>query len=1081
MRCSNCGTENAASTKFCAECGTPTGVAQQPSVAERRQLTVFFVDLVGASAMSEALDPEELRDLYAKYQKLCSDVIARYEGHVAQYLGDGILAYFGYPVAHEDDAVRAVQSALEVIDGVARIELHGTRPRVRIGIHTGLVVVGDVGSGHRKEQLALGEAPNVAARVQSEAAPNSVLITEATRRLIAGHFAFEDAGSPALKGISRPMQLFRVVGKSGTSRFAALNASALARFVGREAEMDAIRSAWARSANGAGQTLLLRGEAGIGKSRILGAAKQEADDREHELYEIECSPFETNTPLHPIITMLERRLALTHERSPADRLAAVERFVADHAATLGDDAVPVIASLLSIPTGEQYASFELPPARRRVRTLELLADLFLRAAGATPVLMLIEDLHWSDPTTLELVASLVARQTTARLCMIATARPQLDVTWPPASNWRKLRVDALPQSDARALIAAVAGRKPIPEEVLQQIVERTGGIPLFVEAVTRSIIETGALRETEDRFVLAEPLPPGLIPTTVHDSLMARIDRLGADKSIAQMASTIGRDFTFELLRRVSGQDAADLERVMGRLLDLDLVSQDGIPPNATYTFKHALIQDAAYESLLRKTRQEYHGKIAETLLAQFPETVEHRPELVAHHFTGGGNAAMAVKFWLVAGQAALGRAANHEAIAHLKRGLALVSQLPEPERLTQELELQAAIAPALTATQGWASPELDRAYRRAQELLDLIGDTPHRLPVLWGKWAYHFVAGHVGQSLTIAPQVLDLASKVGSPPLLVAARHATSCSYCYHGDFAQSLEHSNAGLALFDIEHDRFLARNFGHANSVCLESFKGDAMWMLGFPDQALEASDRSLALARELNHMPSLAWAVSYKTWFHHLLRDAPRILEMANEATRLSGEEGFAFWDPMVTVYRGWAMAAQGDHAGGIAHMRDGLARYRAAGNGCTQCHMIGALAEALWAASQWDEAFSVLREGMTLAKTNQEGFYEPEFYRLQGEFLLEQALGNAGSAHTLSDSATLLTAAERSIRDGLELARRQGAKSLELRGLMSLARVRREIGDAADARTALRALYNSFSEGLGTPDLRDARALLAELG
>ncbi len=1102
MKCSKCTTENAETMKFCGECGAALGApcpycarrnppdatacsgceralgVAAPAPAERRQLTVFFVDLVGSSSLSESWDPEELRELFAEYQGVCSNVIQRYDGHVAQYLGDGILAYFGYPVAHEDDPVRAVQSGLEILQGLERVSLRGERPHVRIGIHTGLVVIGDVGTGLRREQLALGEAPNIAARLQSEAEPDTVLISDATRRLIGGHFELEDRGSRTLRGISRPQHLYRVRGRSGaTSRFDALSASGLAPFVGRESEMSAIRTAWAEAASGTGRTILLRGEAGIGKSRLIGVAAQVARDRLHEVFEAECSPYDLNSALLPVTKMLDRRLGLEHERTTDTKLDAIERFAQERGVPI-EEAVPLLAALLSVPVGERYPPLDMAPARRRERTLEILADLLLNSPGGTPVLLLIEDLHWADPSTLQLVAALVTRQAASPLLVVCTTRPEGAIGWLAAPNWREVSVSALPGDAARALIAGVVGRKSLPDEVMKQVIARTGGVPLFVEAVTRTIIETGVLRELDDRYELTGPLPPGLIPATVHDSLMARIDRLGPDKPVAQLAATIGREFTFDLLLKVSDKTANGLEHVLQRLEELDLITQTGASPARTYGFKHALIQDAAYESLLRKTRQEFHGRIAEELTTSFADVTDARPDLVAQHYSAAGRGAKAIQLWLAAGQLALGRAANHEAIAHLKRGLEHLADVPESERLAMELEFQAALAPALTATQGWASPELDKAYRRAGELVDLVPGTPHRLPVLWGTWAYHFVAGRVGESLALAPQVLEMATAAGVPMLLPPARHAPACSHCYHGDFHDSLTHANAGLALFEIEQERLIARNFGHASSVCLYSFKGDALWMLGFPDAALAASDASLTLARQLNHMPSLAWAVSYKTWFHHLLRDADRIVEMAEEAVRLGREEGFAFWEPMVAVYHGWVMTVRGDEEQGIAHMRDGLARYRAAGNGCTQVHMLATLAEALWVAQHWGEAFHVLREGMELASSTQEGFCEPELHRLTGKFLFEQATGVTPALPDGPDSATLLTLAEGSATHALEMARRQDARSLQLRALMTLCDIRRAMGDSTEADRELGECYRWFTEGLDTPDLRDARAMLS---
>ena len=1108
MHCVKCGQDNPASLKFCGECGAPAlvfcpgckapnprlapacGQCQQPLGAldplargERRQLTLFFSDLVGSSSLSEQMDPEELHQLYADYQQGCADIVRRYDGYIAQYLGDGILAYFGYPTAHEDDAIRAVQTGLELLARQEGQLLARLRPPVRIGIHTGLVMVGGVGSGERREQLALGEAPNIAARLQSEAAPNTLLISEATRRLVGGRFMLDPLGSRTLKGVSRPLQIFRVLGRSNaSSRFAAQSASGLVPFIGRADEVALIDRTWAAVAAGSSRTLLIRGEAGIGKSRLLGLARDGARRQLHELFEMECSPYDMSSALYPVANMLRRRLGLDNARQPEDMLELLERFCAGRSVAL-EEALPLLAELFGIPTGSRYPVLDMAPARRRQRMLEILVELLLHAPEGVPVLMLVEDLHWADPSTLELVRLLVARQGRAPLCIVATTRPEPALSWPGTPGLETLDLAPLPLGEARALIAGVVGPKPLPEAVVRELIERTGGVPLFVEAVTRTILETGVLRELADRFELNGPLPVGLIPDTVHDSLMARIDRLGADKAVAQLASVIGRKFGFDLLQQVSGRSGELLKQSLSRLLELDLIDSSNGATHPAFAFKHALIQDAAYGSLLRVTRQEIHRKIAETLVTHFADSVAARPELVAQHCTQAGLDAQAVAYWLKAGQQAVARAANHEAIAHLKRGLALIASVPEAERLATELELQAALAPALTATQGWASPELDRAYRRAVELLDLVPGTPHRLPVLWGTWAYHFVAGRVGDSLLLAPQVLALATQVGSPMLIPPARHATACSYTYHGDFVEGLAHANAGLAVFELEQEKLIARNFGHASSVCLESFKGDALWMLGQPDQALAASDRSLALARQLQHMPSLAWAVSYKTWFHHLLRDAPRILEMANEAIQLSGEEGFAFWEPMVAVYRGWALTMQGQAEAGIASMRGGLARYRAAGNGCTQVHMMAALAEAHWQAGNEDEALGVLREAMGTAKTTEEGFYEPELYRLKGVFQCAQAARLPAAAAGLAGAASaearaLLAAAEKSIRLAGEMARLQGAQSLLLRAQLSLCRLQAQRGDAApDGRAALAATLGGFSEGGDTPDVREARALL----
>jgi class 3 adenylate cyclase/tetratricopeptide (TPR) repeat protein len=1073
---------NARSAAACQRCGQALGRIDPGLKGERRQITLFFSDLVGSTALSERIDPEELQRLYAEYQQACGEVVNRYGGYVAQFLGDGILAYFGFPTAHGDDAARAVRTGIELLHRLGQTEVGRSHAAVRIGIHTGLVVVGGAGGDSRREPLALGEAPNVAARLQSEAQPDTLVVSEATRRLLGGQFMLEPLGAHTLKGISRPMQIYQVLGRNQQSTRLALLSAAGIEFKGRERELEQIRDTWSQACTNSSRALLIRGEAGIGKSRLLGMAREIARDQLHEVFEVECSPYDMSSALYPIVSMLRRRLGLESTQSPQEMVEVLERFAAGRDVSL-EEALPLLAELFGIPVGDRYPQLELPPARRRQRTLVVLAELLQHPRDGVPVLMLIEDLHWADPSTLELIRALLAQPVDAPLLLVCTTRPESKLEIEESPILKVLELTPLSHQAARELIRSHSGRKPLPEAVESEIIERTGGVPLFVEAVTRMILESGVLQDSGDRYELVGTLPEALIPDTVHDSLMARIDRLGPDRAIVQIASVIGRQFDLKLLELVSGHPRADLLQALVRLEHLDMVteSEGSTPAAPVFLFRHALIQDVAYESLLRTTRQGLHLSMAQALKTHFPEVLAERPELLAQHYARAGSHAEAVEYWLKAGQLALGQAANHEAITHLRQGLTLIEHVLADQRLARELDFRATLAPALTATQGWVSEELAQTYRRAGELLDLLPDSPHRLPVLWGTWAYHFVAGNVGDSLALAPQVLQLATAVGNPLLIPPARHATACSHTYHADFPEALQHAQAGLSVFDFEREQLIARNFGHASSVCLESFQGDALWMIGLPDQALAASDRSLELARRLQHMPSLAWAVSYKTWFHHLLRDPQRILDMADEAIRLAGEEGFAFWEPMVAVYRGWALTVQGDAEQGLTSMRGGLARYRAAGNGCTQIHMLAALAEALWIGGQHDEAFGVLREGMGVAKTTEEGFYEPELYRLRGQFQLDQARQLLPEA---LERQTLLMSAEKTIRLSAEMARFQGARSLELRSLTSLCELLIENGsDVAVMDTATQALaqlLDSFTEGLETPDLCQARALLARL-
>ena len=677
--CPHCAHRNARDAEKCAGCGRSLVAAKGPA-AERCNLTVFFADIAGSTALAEKLDPEDLRVLFTKYQSDCVEIVQRYEGHVAQFLGDGVLAYFGYPAAHEDDASRAVRAALEILARIAGAAPEENRPQVRIGIHTGLVVVGEVGSGGRREQLALGETPNVAARLQSEAQPGAIVISEATRTLLAGQFAVEDLGSKTLKGLSRPMQVFRVIGKSRTtSRFQAMtSAQGLTAFVGRDRELESIRAAWAEASQGNGCTLVLQGQAGIGKSRLLEAAIQHAGNRVLEVFEAQCSPYQLNNPLFPIVEMIERRVGIEENMSPTEKLDLLEQFAVGRGVPLEQAAV-ALAGLFSVSAAERYPELELPAARILQWTIEVVAEILIHSVDGSPVLLLVEDLHWADPSTLDLLVQIFERQSHQPVLMVATARSEFTAPWLDQPRCRRVRVDALPPEDTRALVARVVGPKPLPLALLEELVARTGGIPLFVEAVTRTIIDAGILRELDDRFELTGPLPPGLIPATVQDSLMGRIDRLGADRVVAQLAATIGRECSFELLQAVLDKSTQSLAAALVHLVELEIVIENGAPPGSTYTFRHALIQDAAYGSLLRTTRQEFHGKIAEALIHRFPLMAETKPELLARHFEGAGRTAEAIAGWMKAGQQAQQRSALRECTAYLQKAISLLQGASSP------------------------------------------------------------------------------------------------------------------------------------------------------------------------------------------------------------------------------------------------------------------------------------------------------------------------------------------------------------------------------------------------------------------
>ena len=1090
MQCPSCGTANVTAARFCSECGTPLGSpcpdcqyinradakvcsgcgkrlgAAERAQAERRQLTVFFVDLVGSTAMSEALDPEELRELYSKYQDVCAAVIRGYDGHIAQFLGDGILAYFGYPVAHEDDALRAVHSGLGILTQLDTVQLGPQRPTVRIGVHTGLVVVGDVGTGQRSEQLALGEAPNVAARVQGEADPDTMLISEATRRLVAGHFRLEDLGSRSLKGLSRPMQLWRVLGLSeAASRFDALTAEGLAPFVGREREVLELRAAWERAVHGTGQAVLLRGEAGIGKSRLLGAARSFAAEQTPDRFEAECSPYALNSPLHPVVQMLQRRLGLSPDVPAGERLTRVENFVRERGGAV-DEAVPLLAHLLEVPLGDRYGPSDLPPAKQRQRLLTILADLQLHAPGTSPTLMVLEDLHWADPSTLELVAMLVSRQANTRLMLLGSTRPELPELWSPSANRQEIRVQALPRTESRSLVSSVVG-KALPEAVMQEIIERTGGIPLFVEAVTRTVLESGVLREGEDRYELVGPLPPGLIPSTVHDSLMARIDRLGAHKSVAQLAATIGREFPVTLLQAVTDKAPAVLDAALRQMIDLDLVSRSGVAPHWTYQFKHALIQDAAYESLLKKTRQEFHGRVADVLRTQFEELVADRPELLARHLEGAGRTREAAGMWMKAGGSAGQRFALKECVAHLRRAIEALEALPadDPERITQETAAQLAIAPALMATEGWGAQTVERACLRAKALCEQTGNGEGLFGALWGLWTVLFVRGEHERALVTARQVLDMA--LAGPPGIahVAARHAVGFTHYFLGEFGDARDHAERGLALYSLEQERALVSAFQIPSSICCLAFLTQSLRFAGHIDQARAAQVRLEQHMADLDipACSAVGLGISQYHYFDRHMLD--EVLDIAERGYTLSVDEGFLFWSATMRLYRGWVWAMRGRHAEGIAEMEGGLEDVYATNAGIFVPQWYMMLAQGRRVAGDLPGALRDITTGLDLIE------------RLRERYYLSELLRERATIHSLRGDRTL---AEDDLRRAMGVAHQQGAPLLELRSAMQLARGLAAAGRGEEGRALVAPILASFTEGRDDPELVAAHAL-ADVG
>ena len=643
--------------------------------AERRQLTVMFCDLVDSTPLSRRLDPEDYRAVVQAYQAACAEVIQRFDGHIAQYLGDGLLVYFGYPLAHEDDAQRAVRAGLGAIAAVEALNPHlerdkGVRLAIRVGIHTGLVVVGEIGAAGRHEQLALGETPNVAARLQGLPMPNTVAISAESYHLVQGYFVCDDLGAHTFKGVETPLQVYRIVEESGAqSRLDVASHRGLTPLVGREAEVTLLLDHWAQVTESLGQVVLLSGEGGIGKSRLVQVLKDHVGNAPHARFECRCSPYHTNSAFYPVIDLWQRVLRFATGEAPADKLHKLEQMLAQYRLPLAET-VPLFAALLSLPLPDgRYPPLALTPQRQKQKTLEALLALLVERAAQEPVLFIVEDLHWVDPSTLEFLSLLVDQGPTARICALCTFRPQFTPPWSPRAHIAQLTLTRLRRLQLERMITAVAGGKALPAAVVQQIVTKSDGVPLFVEEMTKLVLASGLLREHEDHYELTGPLPPLAIPATLQDALMARLDQLASAKAVAQLGATLGREFAYELLRAVSPMDELELWRGLVQLVQAEVLYQRGALPQATYLFKHVLLQDAAYQSLLKSTRQQYHQRIAQVLEAQFPETVATQPELLAHHSTEAGLAELAVGYWLQASERSNARSAFMEAITHCTQG----------------------------------------------------------------------------------------------------------------------------------------------------------------------------------------------------------------------------------------------------------------------------------------------------------------------------------------------------------------------------------------------------------------------------
>ena len=1044
----------------------PSTVPRLPrDTAERRQVTVMFSDLVGSTALSAGMDPEDFREIIFAYQKCVAQVVQRFGGFVAKYMGDGVLVYFGYPQAHEDDAERAVRTGLELVTEVNALKTRAPL-QTRVGIATGLVVVGDlIGSGEAQERGILGETPNLAARLQSIAEPNTVVIGASTRRLLGNLFELRDLGTTEVKGIAEPVHAWAALRTSTVeSRFEALR-TATTPLVGRDEELALLTRRWQQVKAADGQIVLISGEPGIGKSRIAEAIGERLTAEPHIRLRYFCSPHHQDSALYPTISQLERAAGFQREDTAEGRLEKLEALLSKGTNDLRE-VVPLIADLLSIPTGDRYPALELTPQKRKERILTALVAQLDGLSRREPVLMVYEDLHWSDPTTRELLDLLVDRVPRLRVLVIITFRPEFSPPWVGRPQVTLLSLSRLPPRERAEMITRVTGGKALPKEITDQIIDRTDGVPLFIEELTKSVVESGLVTEAGDRYAVTGPAAPLAIPTTLHASLLARLDRLAPTREVAQIAATLGRSFSHELLSAVAQMPPQKLDDALEQLVRAELIFQRGTPPDAEYTFKHALVQDAAYDTLLRSNRQQLHARIAVVLESKFPEVVTSTPEVLAQHYMTAGMALQAIPYWLKAGQAALQRSTLTEAASHLTKGLELIPLVTDEKvRVGLELELQATLALALSFSKGFAMPEVEHAYTRARALCDQIGSTPQLFPVLWGLFLFRWVRGHLEKARSNADEMLSIAEQAHDAALLLIA-HFSLGGVLYHiGHFQTAFNHLLQAQAGYDEKAHASLASAYGQDFGVWTLSYLGQVQLSLGYPEKAARAIGEALALGRRLNQPLSLCGALTFNAMTSIHRRDPTSANEFSEELRKLADEHGFPQYQAIAALNGGWALAQLGSVNEGVELGQRANLIWHALGANVSLPLNLTAYAESQQAAGQTRAAFESTEEALSWIDKNCEHAHECYVHCCRGDLFRE--------LHQLEQ-------ASQEYEIGITVARNQEAKFWELRVAMSMARLWRDQGKRDEARELLAPVYGWFTEGFDTRDLKEAKALLDEL-
>jgi predicted ATPase/class 3 adenylate cyclase len=1042
-------------------------VAAPQSEAEKRHLTALFCDIVGSTALAVQLDPEDLSGLIRRFQATCTAIITHNGGYVAKFMGDGILAYFGYPHAHEDDAESAARAGLDLVAKVGQLLLPSNEPlQVRVGIATGLVIIRPTMSeGSAQEQAVFGDTLNLAAGLQSLAPPSSVVIAKSTRDLLGERFVCVQLGSSEVKGVSEPVTVSRITGERAVeSRFDAKRSAKLTQFVGRRSELQQLLESWGQVKEGEGQVALLCGEPGIGKSRIAIALFDLITADPHITTRIQCSSHHTRSPFHPVIEQLSRAAGFEREDGPGVKLAKLEAMLSRAGqASLANAAL--LAALLSIPSTGRYPAVDLTPQRRKDLTIAALIQYLHDLAGTQPVLFVWEDVHWIDPTTSELLSKTIKAIKALPVLFLITYRPEFFPPWLDEPNVKMLRLERLGRAQVEAMISDISGGKKLPPEVFEHIINKTDGVPLFVEELTKTILESGLLKEAGDRYVTQDSLPVRAVPATLHDSLMARLDRLAQIKEIAQIGAALGREFSYRLLAAVAPISGASLRAALAQFAAADLIFARGDPPDATYVFKHALVQDAAYSSLTRSKREQLHSGIANALKEQFSETVETQPELMAHHLEQAGLIEQAIDYLRLAGQRAIERSAHAEAIGHLKHALKLLESLPAGQRTRVAFGLETLLAKALIAARGYAATETKETLLRARTLLDDSTEPSQKFAVLYGLWACYYVGGEGDKLQRAAAELLAEAERHGGTASLCLSHRALGTTYISIAQFDAARQHLERARALYDPQHHPPFRHQYGQDIGATVLCYLSWALWHLGYVEQASKFAAEAVNHAEELAHPFTLAYTLSHARGMLDVFRRRPdNTCSYATLIVSICSEHGYPFWAASGQVLEGWAATCQGDTDKGIELLRAGVAAWRNTGARLWLPIYLALEAEGHSKRGDSGAALRAIEQAIATSKETGEQLAIAEVLRMKARLLAETRRASDDEIEAL-------------LMESIEIARRQHARCWELRAACDLACLWQGQGRNIEGFHLLRSIYDQFTEGFDTPDLLGAKAIM----